>query len=67
MNHYLTEKTKKKNTAHKSDPSNLLVDGTKTIVKLYIFVLKVILPNSKVCVSDKLVLSNSLQVTVEEK
>ena len=55
---------RKKNTIHKSVWSNLLVDKTKSIVKLIIFVfsfaLKVILPNSKICVSEKSVLSNSV-------
>ena len=54
----------KKNTIHKSGSSNLLVDKTKSIVKLIIFVftiaLKVVLPNSKICVSEKSVLSNSV-------
>ena len=53
----------KKNTIHKSGSSNLLVDKTKSIVKLIIFVfsfaLKVVLPNSKICVSQKSLLSNS--------
>ena len=57
------DKKKKKNT-HKSGSSNLLVDKTKSIVKLIIFVftiaLKVVLPNSKICVSEKSVLSNSV-------
>ena len=55
---------RKKNTIHKSGSSNLLVDKTKSIVKLIIFVftiaLKVVLPNSKICVSEKSVLSNSV-------
>ena len=55
----------KKNTILKSGPSNLLVDKTKSVVKLIIFVsttaLKVVLPNSKVCVSEKSVLSNSVR------
>ena len=55
---------KKKNTIHKSGSSNLLVDKTKSIVKLIIFVftiaLKVVLRNSKICVSEKSVLSNSV-------
>ena len=54
----------KKNTIHKSGSLNLLVDKTKSIVKLIIFVftvaLKVVLPNSKICVSEKSVLSNSV-------
>ena len=54
----------KKNTIHKSGSSNLLVDKTKSIVKLIIFVftiaLKVVLPNSKICVSEKSVLSDSV-------
>ena len=54
----------KKNTIHKSGSSNLLVDKTKSIVKLIIFVfsfaLKVVLPNSKICVSEKSVLSSSV-------
>ena len=59
----LKEKDRKKETIHKSGSSNLLVDKTKSIVKLIIFVfsfaLKVVLLNSKVYVSEKLVLSNS--------
>ena len=55
---------KKYTTIHKSGSSNLLVDKTKSIVKLINFVftiaLKVVLPNSKICVSEKSVLSNSL-------
>ena len=54
----------KKNTIHKSGSSNLLVDKTKSIAKLIIFVftiaLKVVLPSSKICVSEESVLSNSL-------
>ena len=54
----------KKNTIHKSGSSNLLVDKTKSIVKLIIFVftiaLKIVLPSSKICVSEESVLSNSL-------
>ena len=54
----------KKNTIHASGSSNLLVVKTKSIVKLIIFVfyivLKVALSNSKICVSEKLVLSNSV-------
>ena len=54
----------KKNTIHKSGSSNLLVDKTKSVVKLIIFVftiaLKVVLPNSKICVSEKSVLPNSV-------
>ena len=46
----------KKNTIHKN--------GSKSVVKLIIFVftiaLKVVLPNSKICVSEKSVLSNSV-------
>ena len=49
---------------HKSDSSNLLVDKTKSIIKLIIFVfsfaLKVVLPNNKICVSEKSALSNSV-------
>ena len=55
---------RKKNTIHKSGSSNLLVDKTKSIVKLIIFVfsfaLKVLLRNSKICVSEKSILSNSV-------
>ena len=55
---------RKKNTVHKTGSSNLLVDKTNSIVKLIIFVfsiaLKVVLPNGKICVSQKLVLSNSV-------
>ena len=46
----------KKNTIHKSGSSNLLVDKTKSIVKLILsvfsFALKVVLPNIKICVSE---------------
>ena len=60
----LEREDRKKNTIHKSGSSNLLVDKTKSIVKLIIFVfsfaLKVVLPNSKICGSEKLVLSNNL-------
>ena len=56
---------RKKSTIHKSGLSNLLVHRTKSIVKLIIFVfsfaLKVVLPNSKVCISEKSVLSNNLR------
>ena len=54
----------KKNITHKSGSSNLLVDETKSMTKLIIFVfsfaLKVVLPNSTICVSEKSVLSNSV-------
>ena len=54
----------KKNTIHETGSSNLLVDKTKSIVRLIIFVfttaLKVVLPNNKICVSEKSVLSNSV-------
>ena len=54
----------KKNTIHKSGSSNLLVDKTKSVVKLIIFVftiaLKFVLPNSKICVGEKSVLSHSV-------
>ena len=54
----------RKKTIHKSGPSNLLVDKTKSIFKLIILVfsiaLKVVLPNSKICVSEKSVVSNSV-------
>ena len=54
----------KKNTIHKSGSSNLLIDKTKSVVKLIIFVftiaLKFVLPNSKICVSEKSVLSHSV-------
>ena len=60
----LLERKDKKNTIHKSGSVNFLVDKTKSIVKLIIFAftiaLKVALPNSKICVSEKLVLSNSV-------
>ena len=60
----IKRRRQKKNTIHKSGSSNLLVDKTKSIVKLIIFVfsfaLKVVLPNSKIWVSDKSVLSNSV-------
>ena len=55
---------KKNNTIRKSGSSNLLVDKTKSIFKMIIFVfsiaLKVVLPNSKICVSEKSALSNSV-------
>ena len=54
----------KKNTIYKSGSSNLLVDKTKSIVNLIIFVftiaLKVVLPSNKNCVSEKSVLSNNV-------
>ena len=54
----------KKKTSHKSGSSNLLVHKTKSIMKLIIFVfsvvLKVVLPNSKIFVSEKLVLLNNV-------
>ena len=54
----------KRNIIHKSGSSNLLVDKIKSIIKLIIFVFtissKVVLPNSKFCVSEKWVLSNSV-------
>ena len=54
-----------KNTIHKSGSSNLLVEKTKSVDKLIIFVfsfaLKVVLPNSKIWVSEKSVLSNSVR------
>ena len=60
----LTTGVDKKNTIHKSGSSNVLVDKTKSVVKLIIFVftiaLKVVLPNSRICVSEKSVLSNSV-------
>ena len=56
---------RKKNTIHKSGSSNLLVEKTKSVDKLIIFVfsfaLKVVLPNSKIWVSEKSVLSNSVR------
>ena len=52
------EDKKKKKTIRKSGSSNFLVDKTNSIVKFVIFVfiiaLKVVLPNSKVCVSEKI-------------
>ena len=55
---------RQKNTIHKSISSNLLIDKRKSFVKLVIFVfsfaLKAVLPNSKTCVSEKLVWSNSV-------
>ena len=58
------KKKKKKNTIHESGTSNLLVDKTKSIDKSIIFVftiaLKVVLPNSRICVNEKSVLSNSV-------
>ena len=58
------EDRKKKDTIHKIGSLNLLVDKTKSTVKLIIFVfpfaLKVVLPNSKTCVSKKSVLPNSV-------
>ena len=60
----LLERKDKKNTFHKSGSLNFLVDKTKSIVKLIIFAftiaLKVALPNSTICVSEKLVLFNSV-------
>ena len=60
---FLKEKDKK-NTIDKSGLSNLLVGKTKSIVKLIIFVftiaLKVVLSSSKIFVSEKSVLSNSV-------
>ena len=54
----------RKKTIHKSGSSKLLVDKTKSIVKLMILVfsiaLKVVLPNSKICVPEKSVVSNSV-------
>ena len=41
MNRCLREKTEKNNTIHKSSSSNLLVDKTKSIVKLIIFVFSI--------------------------
>ena len=62
----MREKTKKKKTTvDKSVPPNLLVGKTMSIVKLIIFVLafvlKSVLPNNEVCVSENLVLSNKLR------
>ena len=55
---------RQKNTIRKSISSNLLIDKRKSFVKLVIFVfsfaLKVVLPNSKTCVSEKSVWSNSV-------
>ena len=55
---------RQKNPIHKSISSNLLVDKRKSFVKLVIFVfsfaLKVVLPNSKTCASEKPVLSYSV-------
>ena len=55
---------RKKNAIHKSGSSNLLVGKTKSIVKLITFVfsiaLKVLFPNSKICKSEKSVLSNNV-------
>ena len=54
----------RKDTIHKSSSSNLLVDKTKSMAKLIIFVysfaLRVVLPNSKICISKESVLSNSV-------
>ena len=64
MNHLLKDETEKNITIPKIDPSNLLVNRIKSIVKLVIFVLsfvlKAVLPNSKVSVSEKLVRSNNV-------
>ena len=62
----MREKTKKKKTTvDKSVPPNLLVGKTMSLVKLIIFVLafvlKSVLPNNEVCVSENLVLSNKLR------
>ena len=62
----MREKTeKKKTTVDKSVPQNLLVGRTMSIVNLIIFVLptvlKSVLPNNEVCVSETLVLSNNLR------
>ena len=55
---------KQKNTVCKSGAFNLVVDRTKSVAKWIIFmlffVLKAVLPNIKVCISQKLVLSNKL-------
>ena len=55
---------RKKNTIHKSDSSNLLVDKKgqwpSWLFFVFSFALKVILPNIKICVSKKSVLSNSV-------
>ena len=64
MNHLLKDETEKNITIPKIDPSNILVNRIKSIVKLVIFVLsfvlKAVLPNSKVSVSEKLVRSNNV-------
>ena len=64
MIHLLKDETEKNITIPKIDPSNLLVNRIKSIVKLVIFVLsfvlKAVLPNSKVSVSEKLVRSNNV-------
>ena len=55
---WLLKEEDKKKTIRKSGSSNFLVDKTNSIVKFVIFVfiiaLKVVLPNSKVCVSEKI-------------
>ena len=58
------EKKEKKIAFHKSGSSNLLVDRTKSIVKLIIFVLSFVVkdesPNSNIWVREVSVLSNNL-------
>ena len=55
---------RKKIAFHKSGPSNLLVDRTKSMVKLIIYVLSFVVrdefPNSNIWVREVLVLSNNL-------
>ena len=60
----LKAEDREKKTIHKIGSLNLLISRTKSITKLIIcvfsFALKVFLPNSKVYVSEKPVLSNNL-------
>ena len=60
----LLDKEDRKKTVHKSGSSNPLVDRTKSIVKLIIFVfslaLKVVLPNNKVCACEKSAFTNNV-------
>ena len=58
----LLKEEDRKKIIYKSGSSNLLVDKAKSIAKLifFFFALKVVLPNSKVCVSEISVWSNSV-------
>lgn len=63
MNRYLRDipEEKAKITVHESGPLNLLVNRVRSVVRLINFILpfllKVVMPNSKVYVSEKSVLS----------